>query len=724
MNCIYILNQRLIAQILILSILLQSCSNTSIIPTIDKSAEPPNINYLPTSKDNITAHLSVTVSATDLGVKDQPYLNFAIDITNHPTLHTERKKTAFDLSTEISSQLLKNIRVESENNNHTSPQQESESVCSTKRTHRSTYTYSMIEEPYLLHSSKYLTVSQNQAKEQRNNQEIDDDQKVLENMQQDDRESLLIVTETAIENKKEQQLMRQTFTAAGGYKVTFEKVEGSCLANIWSCWPIKTKHIINVPTYIQPGMRLIRLLEMNEFWQRRYIHLIFANNDKKQPPLGVYVGYMGLQGGGNGYSLPTNKVLRDEEWDSWVCAHIEKIGGNSINNFPVLPQNDSEEASKKEENIQREGTHNLDSVSTTEEAPQEICKDIQRKEAENKYLEQLDKEKLPGQLEKQPQANISIAYEQEPTGAKTRESKGKEKIPVHEEEQELELIEEDDITEVDVAVTLENVTEQVKYYVDALEKDILDLSIQKEVGIQLIKGVETLKKQEKEAYRLCWRLHNYHSSGMSGYVMQHIIAEIQQHKANSKMLRSLRKKLKSVADLTPEELVSCKLKLKPATEESDDYYQTDSSDEEADLGRSDIAFRKGIVKGIGKALEKAPARFWKEFKCSLKNPISTIEDWVELLKLIPELPDAIKALLDYLSDIEGNEELKGEEIGYFIAEQVIHLLSPRKRKKLLSVLKKTNNLKKLSKAAKIIGQEKDQSSNSGKSFKNFRKSNN
>jgi hypothetical protein len=94
-----------------------------------------------------------------------------------------------------------------------------------------------------------------------------------------------------------------------------------------------------------------------------------------------------------------------------------------------------------------------------------------------------------------------------------------------------------------------------------------------------------------------------------------------------------------------------------------------------------------------------------------------------LLEKMPALSAILQEISSYLDSIEGNEEAKGEEIGHFIAEQVIHLLLPSKTK-VVSSLAKVTKLNKLGgKAAGIIAGELEKAGKGKKGKKGHKKGN-
>ena len=219
-------------------------------------------------------------------------------------------------------------------------------------------------------------------------------------------------------------------------------------------------------------------------------------------------------------------------------------------------------------------------------------------------------------------------------------------------------------------LTLDNIGTEIEKYIKTIERDRKLSLYQKEQGKVLLAEVETIKQQEKTAYRHTYQLSVFED--IDGAIRKLIDEEGQEHKANADRMRELRKTLKASCQFSKEDLRLCKVKTKETQTKSG--YTIDSSDEEEEpFSRGNLALKLGAMKGLMVACQKAPMDVITGLVSVLENPLASVESIIAFIELMPELPGLIG---EYVESIEGNEEEKGKEIGEFIGRVVLSAASP------------------------------------------------
>jgi len=381
----------------------------------------------------------------------------------------------------------------------------------------------------------------------------------------------------------------------------------------------------------------------------------------------------------NWASPPPQEMKQSEKW--FACQDQRGI-----------PTPEEKEAKKKQ----------LITASTTTSEQENPTTSTENKTSETEKKLGLADQKLPQEKTK-------------PTTQATKKKVEKEKELSSGEESDSyeDTSEEEDAVEL----TLENATSQIEAYLQAVEAGILSPEEQKAGCQALLTEVEVLKKREKRLYRLC-NESMIINSDFDSEAIKICKKEAQQHKEQLDSLRTLRSQLQRSCELTTEELAACNIKVKNSTEESEDGYEVDSSDEDIAYlySRGDLALREGAANGVVKALKKAPERVGKDLESLLTNPLTTVEGLTTCLKQIPGLFAALPA---YIDSFEGHEKERGEEIGEFVTEQVINML-------LITLVKLPVGLRrigKLGKAVQKLVEEAKQLEKLGKAVTGIKKGN-
>lgn len=221
-------------------------------------------------------------------------------------------------------------------------------------------------------------------------------------------------------------------------------------------------------------------------------------------------------------------------------------------------------------------------------------------------------------------------------------------------------------------LSLDNAVTEVTQYLQRLPSSSADNDMQRseryeQLGKQLLQQVEELKKSEKKAYRMADRnfLYNTDVSGEGMYLLHQ---QMRQHGEQLKSLRSLRGSLLQAFHFSRNDLLACKVKVKPCPEPTQEY-EIDSSDEEKlTYSRGELALRRGGWHGLRQGIVEFPRHFYESLQSMLLDKSSTVDKVTDYLL---ETPDVSGKLAECIDSLEGNEEEKGKEIGKWITTQVL-----------------------------------------------------
>lgn len=389
------------------------------------------------------------------------------------------------------------------------------------------------------------------------------------------------------------------------------------------------------------------------------------------------------------------RPISEEEYEELQASKEKWL--NFKEAYGMLTENDKAELTK----VQKSGNEKKQqSELASNQEDKAINNDSTRKEDARK-IQSPEKGKTDTQNKKRHQA---VSKEAENLTI------GKQEIDVVDQETDIDETDEEFITsdetdeDVDsgkeekgdiysLGLTLENATSSVEAYVEAVQTGILNSEETKTQGKALLQKIEALKKHEKYSFRIHSRL----IDDMDEVPAEILQAQIETHKVQLKILRSLRNKLQKTCSFTEEELTGCKVRIKKVKKKDIEAYEVDSSDEEDTIlgsySRADLAFQKGVGKGVIKALKEAPQ--------TIKNDLQDLVDTIAtqnittiikgLLGFIQQVPTLLVSLGEFVESIEGNEAAKGEELGKYIADKII-LYTLGRQTKLLADLGKMTKL--------------------------------
>lgn len=397
--------------------------------------------------------------------------------------------------------------------------------------------------------------------------------------------------------------------------------------------------------------------------------------------------------------------ISEEEYEELQASKEKWL--NFKETYGMLTENDKAELTKVRESAKEKKQESESANSQEGKATKKGG--IQQEEAKN--IQNPEKGKTDRQNKKQHQAvsketeNLAIGKQEDDNADQEADidETEEESIASDETDEDVDSDKEEKENIYILGLTLENAVSSVEAYVEAVQTGVLSSEEIKAQGKALLQKIESLKKQEKYSFRIHTRL----IDDMDEVPAEMLQAQIETHKTQLKILRSLRDKLQQTCSFTEEELTSCKVRIKKVKEKDIEAYEVDSSDEEDKIlgsySRADLAFQKGVGKGVIKALKEAPQ--------TIKNDLQDLVDTIAtqnittiikgLLGFIQQVPSLLVSLGEYVESIEGDEAAKGEELGKYIADKII-LYTLGRQTKLLADLGK---MAKLGKAMEEILKE-------------------
>lgn len=255
-------------------------------------------------------------------------------------------------------------------------------------------------------------------------------------------------------------------------------------------------------------------------------------------------------------------------------------------------------------------------------------------------------------------------------------------------------------------LTLDNAATEVISYLQTFLKISLDSKIQSQeqykiTAKRLLQQIEALKKSQKLGYRMADRNFIYNSdvSGEGMYLLQQ---EMKYHSAQLKLLRNLRRLLVETFHFSKEELLACKVKIKPANDLTDNQAIDSSDEEKLTYSRGELALRRGGLQGFKQGILRFPSHFLESLRSMLLDHTSTVDKLVEYLIDTSDVSDEVTK---YIDSIEGNEEEKGKEIGEWITSQILVGMSEIYQASLIKDISKIKLIKALLKVVKIKYQQ-------------------
>ncbi|MHB9147646.1 MAG: ankyrin repeat domain-containing protein [Candidatus Amoebophilus sp.] len=335
MKANYSLGQRLVSYFLLLSLMLQSCSNPPISPVL------PSTTVQDTDKKQISSFIKQEVQQTrqlleeiEAPIEEQLGVNTPLQVTatleDDSLLHAASSFTEQTKETVTSTDLVAPSSVLPTSTTPLSKLNSQPAVTVEKDVKRppSSIQLAKKQNKYKIRL-KALNLEEHIARHQGKYQHTDKQETENSGYQLLDKATAdtsdIVPSNISIDSEKileqedvVEQLQKQCFITKDSYQVAFEKLKDNWFANVQPSWTKGLRGLVCIPVYLEPGVRLSTLLKLNEFWQKRHIHVMFAKEiDKKQTPIGVYIGVQGLLGGGKtplheAFELRNIMALMDE----------------------------------------------------------------------------------------------------------------------------------------------------------------------------------------------------------------------------------------------------------------------------------------------------------------------------------------------------------------------------------------------------------------------------
>lgn len=200
------------------------------------------------------------------------------------------------------------------------------------------------------------------------------------------------------EDELNNQLTSKSFAAAGGYCVRFIYRKDTWLALVEINEATET-NTYQVPVHASPEIKLTDLLMLGESSQRRRIHIIFEEQNKRIPVC-VYVGTMGLLGGGGSQSTmkcnECGSMAQVTRTERHGFLWLQKATYYKCSYCAQMEIEDRELQHRREEQIRREEQRIREGEQRRlrEEAQREREEIRKKKEEENEKAEEIARKKM------------------------------------------------------------------------------------------------------------------------------------------------------------------------------------------------------------------------------------------------------------------------------------------------------------------------------------------